>query len=202
MADPTEDPKPAGGKAARVVIPLVAALVGAGAGVGGMMFAGGGAKAEAPAAAEGEAPAEGEAAPAEGEAPAEGAAGEEGAAAAEGGEAKAEGAGAAGAKATASGESVITSVGSFTVNLRGSGGGRVLRIEVAVESTGAHAKALEARAAQIRDSIITAVSDYTWPELEGADGKVRLRDELLVRVNGITEPARVQRLYFTQFVVQ
>ncbi len=201
MADPTEDPKPAGGKAARVVIPLVAALVGAGAGVGGMMFVGG-SKAEAPAAAEGEAPAEGEAAPAEGEAAAEGEGGE-GEAAAEGeggGEAKAEGAGAA--KAALPGEAVITSVGSFTVNLRGSGGGRVLRLEVAVESSGAHAKALEARAAQIRDSIITAVSDYTWPELEGADGKVRLRDELLVRVNGITEPARVQRLYFTQFVVQ
>jgi flagellar FliL protein len=200
MADPTEDPKPAGSKAARVVLPLVAALVGAGAGVGGMMFAGGGTKPEAPAAAEGEAPAEGEAAPAEGEAAPAAEGGGEGAAAA--GEAKAEGAGAAGAKATAPGEAVITSVGSFTVNLRGSGGGRVLRIEVAVESTAGHAKTLEARAAQIRDSIITAVSDYTWPELEGADGKVRLRDELLVRVNGITEPARVQRLYFTQFVVQ
>lgn len=195
MADPTEDPKPAGSKAARVVLPLVAALVGAGAGVGGMMFAGGGSKPEAPAAAEGEAPAEGEAGPAP-----EG--GGEGAA--EGGEARAEDAeaGAVGAKATAPGEAVITSVGSFTVNLRGSGGGRVLRIEVAVESTAGHAKTLAARSAQIRDSIITAVSDYTWPELEGADGKVRLRDELLVRVNGITEPARVQRLYFTQFVVQ
>jgi flagellar FliL protein len=186
--------------AARVAIPLVAALVGAGAGVGGMMFAGG--SKAAPAAAEGEAPTEAgaEAAPAEGEAPAAeaGAEGAEGAAPAEGKEAKAEGA----AKSTLPGDAVITSIGSFTVNLRGSGGGRVLRIEVAVESTGAHAKALETRAPQIRDSIITAVSDYTWPELEGADGKVRLRDELLIRVNGITEPARVQRLYFTQFVVQ
>ena len=201
MADPTEDPKPAGSKAARVVLPLVAALVGAGAGVGGMMFAGGGSKPEATTAAEGEAPAEGEAAPAEGEAEPAAEGGGEGAA--EGGEAKAEGAAApGGAKATAPGEAVITSVGSFTVNLRGSGGGRVLRIEVAVESTAGHANTLTARSAQIRDSIITAVSDYTWPELEGADGKVRLRDELLVRVNGITEPARVQRLYFTQFVVQ
>jgi flagellar FliL protein len=193
MAD--EDPKPSSGMAAKLAIPLIAALVGGGAGVAGMMFMGG-SKAESKSGEEEPAAAEGEAAAAEGEAKAEGA----GEAKAEGaGEAKAEGAG--GAKEGISGP-VITSVGSFTVNLRGSGGGRVLRLEVSVESSAAHATILAGKSAQIRDSIITAVSDYTWSELEGTDGKVRLRDELLVRVNGITEPARVQRLYFTQFVVQ
>ncbi len=191
MAD--EDPKPSSGMVAKIAIPLVAALVGGGAGVAGMMFMGGGKAAPKEAEA---AEAEGEAAAPEGEAKAEGE-GEAKAEAAPEGEAKAAGT----AKEGATGP-VITPVGSFTVNLRGSGGGRVLRLEVSVESSAAHATILAGKSAQIRDSIITAVSDYTWSELEGTDGKVRLRDELLVRVNGITEPARVQRLYFTQFVVQ
>jgi flagellar basal body-associated protein FliL len=58
------------------------------------------------------------------------------------------------------------------------------------------------RSAQLRDSIITAVSDYTWSELEGAEGKTRLRDELISRVNAVVAPAAIGRLYFTQFVIQ
>ncbi len=189
MAEPTEETPPS--KAAKFAVPAIALLLGVGGGVGGAMMMGGGDKA----AAEGEAPAEGGEAPAEGgEAPAEG-----GEAPAEGGEgAPAEG---AAAKPPPTGASV-TNIGTFTVNLRGSGGGRVLRVEVQVETKAAHAESVTAKSAQIRDSIITAVSDYTWSELEGTDGKVRLRDELLTRVNGITAPTVVDRLYFTQFVVQ
>jgi flagellar FliL protein len=190
MAEPTEETPPS--KAAKFAVPAIALLLGVGGGVGGAMMMGGGDKP----AAEGEAPAEGgEAAAAEGgEAAAEG-----GEAAAEGGEgAPAEG---AAAKPPPTGASV-TNIGTFTVNLRGSGGGRVLRVEVQVETKAAHAESVTAKSAQIRDSIITAVSDYTWSELEGTDGKVRLRDELLTRVNGITAPTVVDRLYFTQFVVQ
>jgi flagellar basal body-associated protein FliL len=98
--------------------------------------------------------------------------------------------------------SAVTSLGTFTVNLRGGGGGRVLRIEVQVEGPTAQAETVAAKTAQIRDSIITAVSDYTWGELEGAGGKTRLRDELLARVNGAASPSQIERIYFTQFVVQ
>lgn len=98
--------------------------------------------------------------------------------------------------------SAVTSLGTFTVNLRGTGGARVLRLEVQVEGPAPEAETVTARAAQIRDSIITAVSDYTWAELEGAGGKTRLRDELLARVNGAAAPAAIERIYFTQFVVQ
>jgi flagellar basal body-associated protein FliL len=115
--------------------------------------------------------------------------------------AKADGEGSAAPKNVADG-SAVTSLSSFTVNLRGSGGGRVLRLEVQVEGPAAQADVVAAHTPQIRDSIITAVSDYTWSELEGADGKTRLRDELLARVNGAVQPAVIDRIYFTQFVVQ
>lgn len=102
----------------------------------------------------------------------------------------------------ANGKTAVTNLGTFTVNLRGSGGGRVVRMEVQLDSEGDDAKALSTKTPQLRDSVITAVSDYTWSELEGVDGKTRLRDELLARVNGIAAPSEVNALYFTQFVVQ
>ncbi|MCP4496703.1 MAG: flagellar basal body protein FliL, partial [Phycisphaeraceae bacterium] len=34
------------------------------------------------------------------------------------------------------------------------------------------------------------------------DGKTRLRDELLGRINTVLGTVRVDRIYFTQFVVQ
>ena len=97
---------------------------------------------------------------------------------------------------------VITNLKTFVVNLRSSGGGRVLRMEVQVESDKEVAPTLELQTPKLRDTILTAVSDYTFAELEGTDGKTRLRDELLTRVNGAIAPMTVSQVYFTQFVVQ
>ncbi len=95
----------------------------------------------------------------------------------------------------------ITNLGTFTVNLRGSGGGRVLRMEVQLDAPEGDAAALEQLTPKMRDAVFTAVSDYTWAELEGADGKIRLKDELLTRLNGIADPVVVRSIYLTQFVV-
>ncbi len=97
---------------------------------------------------------------------------------------------------------VITNLKSFVVNLRSSGGGRVLRLEIQVESAGDVAPVLEVSSPKVRDSIIAAISDYTFAELEGTDGKTRLRDELLTRINGVMAPMTIDQIYFTQFVVQ
>lgn len=185
-------------RVAKFALPLVALLVGTGLGFGtaelGLVSGGSGAataaRAEQTAEAE-EGAAAGEAAPAEGEAAPPGVDGEPTPSHGGGGTAAADVKG-----------SAITSLGTFTINLRGTGGGRVLRLEVQVEGPGAQAESIKARSAQLRDSIITAVSDYTWSELEGAGGKSRLRDELFARVNGAAAPSIVERIYFTQFVVQ
>ncbi len=150
---------------------------------------------------------------AEGEKPAEGH-GEEKPAEGHGEEKPAEGHGAAKAEPAAHGapatkplgavsavSPTVTTLGAFTVNLKGSGGGRVLRLEVAVDSDASTTDAVQMMTPQLRDSIITAVSDFTWSELEGTDGKTRLKDELLIRINGVTEPIRVDRVYLTTFVV-
>jgi len=88
----------------------------------------------------------------------------------------------------------------FTINLRGTGGGRVLRLEVAAEVDEA---VLTERMPVLRDAVVTLASDYTYNDLEGLDGKMRLRDELLARLNtSLEQEAKVKRVYFTNFTVQ
>jgi len=97
----------------------------------------------------------------------------------------------------------VHSLDKFTVNLRGTGGGRVLRLEVQVEVDEEDLPAVADRSPVLRDAVLTLASDYTYADLEGIDGKMRLRDELLARLNtSLEDDASVKRVYFTEFVVQ
>ncbi|MEN0062835.1 MAG: flagellar basal body-associated FliL family protein [Myxococcota bacterium] len=99
-------------------------------------------------------------------------------------------------------ERVMHSLGRFTVNLRGTGGGRVLRMEVQVEIDGTQQEMVEAKTPLLRDAVLTLASDYTFGDLEGLDGKMRFRDELLARLNSALSVSGIRRIYFTEFVVQ
>ena len=103
---------------------------------------------------------------------------------------------------TAEVTTAMTNLGSFTVNLRSSAGGRVLQMEIQVESDAENTEKIETRMPQLRDSVILLASDYSYDELEGIDGKFRLKDDIHARVNAVLEPINVQRVYFTEFVVQ
>ena len=96
----------------------------------------------------------------------------------------------------------MTNLGNFTVNLRDSAGGRVLQMEIQVESDKESVVKVEERMPQLRDSVILLASDYSYTELEGIDGKFRLKDDIHARVNAVLEPIQVRRVYFTEFVVQ
>lgn len=96
----------------------------------------------------------------------------------------------------------IVSLGDFIVNLRGTSGARVLRMQIQAMGSADAAVACTAQEAPVRDAILTLASDYTYTDLDGLDGKLRLRDELLRRVNAIIKPAKLENLYFTAFVIQ
>ncbi len=98
--------------------------------------------------------------------------------------------------------SEVLSLGQFTVNLRDSAGGRLLQMEQSVECKGDAAKLVPEREAQLRDAILMLASDYSFLELDGAQGRMRLRDEIHRRINRVLAPAEVDRVYFTSFVVQ
>jgi flagellar basal body-associated protein FliL len=108
-----------------------------------------------------------------------------------------------GKKVPVPGTRAVASLGTFTVNLRGNGGGRVLRAEVQLEVAAGDEETITDKKAMLRDAVLTLASDYTYPDLEGVEGKTRLRDELLGRVNSLLEgKPKVERVYFTEFVVQ
>lgn len=96
---------------------------------------------------------------------------------------------------------VVIPLEAFTVNLRGSSGGRVLRLEVQVEVESEDEMAILDGTPAMQDAIISLASDYSFAELEGIDGKMHFRDELLGRLNRVLDGPRVQRVYFTEFVV-
>jgi flagellar FliL protein len=172
---------------------VVLLLLGSGAGLGGAMLLGGGSSAEAS-----EGGGHGEAPSGHGEAPAEGG---HGAPAAEHGGGHGGGGGEDGPPVH-DGRTVV-SLGLFTVNLRGSGGGRVLRAEVQVEVDADEYLVVETRKAVLRDAIITLASDFSYTDLEGLDGKTHMRDELHGRLNAILGGhPKVEHVYFTEFVVQ
>ena len=93
-------------------------------------------------------------------------------------------------------------LGQFDINVHGTNGGRVLRMEISIEVTPAQKMAVEGQTPRLRDGVITLAGDYSYAELEGLDGKNNLRDELIGRLNALLSTPAVQELHFTQFVVQ
>lgn len=120
-------------------------------------------------------------------------------------------------------------VGSFLVNLRGTGGARTAHVEVWVELSnlpmrgekGMEDDPLLPDLTPLKDVVVRTLSDYTPGELEGLDGKTRVRDELHARMQGALrlgrgtpedeerpgfqrayQAVRVDRVYFTDFLVQ
>lgn len=93
-------------------------------------------------------------------------------------------------------------VGRVEVNLKDAHAGRVLEMHVQIEVNQSDATAAERATAALRDAVIVAVSDYTYEDLEGVDGKARLKDELTARFGVLLSNVRIERLYLTQFVVR
>lgn len=89
----------------------------------------------------------------------------------------------------------------FTINLRGGGGGRTLRMAVQMQSRARHQYELEDATPALRDAVLTLASDYTYGDIEGLDGKTRLKDDLLAAVVNVVDRESVERLYFTEFQV-
>jgi len=122
------------------------------------------------------------------------------------GEAAAEGAsgehGGTGKAAKGAPNKGLHDLGPFTINLRGSNGARVLRIQLWVQPVEPFAAEVANATTQLRSVAVLLVGDYSYHDLEGTEGKVRLRDELLAKMNQTLGRHMIDRIYFTEFVVQ
>lgn len=90
---------------------------------------------------------------------------------------------------------------TFVVNLSGSRGGKLAKINLEVEVTNAAVmEEIEKRKPQIRDLIIIILSSKTFEQVSTRQGKDALRDELKDTVNSFLTKGQIKRIYFTEFI--
>lgn len=92
----------------------------------------------------------------------------------------------------------------FIVNLNvGSKRPSFLKMTVSLELPGeAQIPAVESKLPRIRDSFQVYLRELRLEDLQGSAGIYRLREELLLRINKIVHPAKVNDILFKQILVQ
>jgi flagellar FliL protein len=91
----------------------------------------------------------------------------------------------------------------FVVNLNDPGGKRYLKTKISLEYTGAElTDELKLRQPQLRDVMLLLLSSKTLEDIQGTEGKIILRRELILRINQALQKGKIRNLYFTEFVIQ
>ena len=110
---------------------------------------------------------------------------------------------------TASGAAVRSDIGptvkpaDFTVRLRNTDVDRYVRLGMEIELAGDRDKQmLVAHMPQVRDAVITYLSDRTLEELRGSEGMNTMKETLRKTLAGMFPTIRVQGIYITEFVSQ
>lgn len=110
-------------------------------------------------------------------------------------------AGHAGASKDGKGKSVLFSMDPFVVNL--SEPGRYLKVTMQFETDGeSNQQVVTEKIPILRDVIITLISSQTYETASSPEGKLQLKDEILLRTNQVFGKEMFRNLYFTDFVMQ
>ncbi len=97
----------------------------------------------------------------------------------------------------------VFSLDPFVVNLNESRGNRYLKTTISLEMSDKELLSeLERREPQIRDMTLALLTSKNTRELQALEGKFRLREELISRVNAMLINGHIKRVYFTEFVIQ
>lgn len=118
------------------------------------------------------------------------------------------------------GSGIMYDLGTKIVNLAEPGGRRYLQVGVVLECLPLHAgyyqlegaareeaetealAELEALKPVLDDAVIGLLTSRTFAEIFTVEGKDRLKDELVAKVNGLLGRDQVAGVYFTEFLVQ
>ncbi len=91
----------------------------------------------------------------------------------------------------------------FVVNLQDNIGTRYLKLTMQLELEDSEAETeLKAQLPRIRDALIILLSSKNYSEIGVVEGKYRLRDEIVKRVNRLLKDSSIKGAYFTDFVIQ
>ncbi|BCS55818.1 flagellar basal body-associated protein FliL [Geobacter sp. SVR] len=118
-------------------------------------------------------------------------------------EAKAEGGHGTASAGEGGGASRMLALEPFIVNIYDGQELRYLKVKVEMEMAAPMAKTeIDERLAPIRDGILVLLSAKTLHDIQDAQGKNQLKEEILLTVNKLIPPGKVAKVYFTDFVVQ
>ncbi len=113
------------------------------------------------------------------------------------------------ADTSASASSKPQEYGSFTrmqglvINPADSGGERYLAVSLAFESkSNSVMQEIKRKKVVVRDATLSLLSEQTVDELANPDRRGALKKKLLKKINAILSSGTVDRLYFTEFVLQ
>ena len=91
----------------------------------------------------------------------------------------------------------------FVVNLAGSSGKRFLKVTVTMELSSPEVNPeFEENLQKITDSILVLLSSKSFEDVYSVQGKFKLKDEIVTRVNRFLVIGHVKDAYFTEFIVQ
>lgn len=95
----------------------------------------------------------------------------------------------------------IVPLETFIVNLAGSKGRRVAKVNIELEVSKLDVKnEIEGRQAQVRDIIIMILSSKTYEYVSTKEGKNQLRDEIKDTVNAFLSKGKIESVFFTEFI--
>lgn len=91
----------------------------------------------------------------------------------------------------------------FVVNLSDPGGKRYLKVVMSIELSSKELLVTAKNSTpEIRDQVINTLTQLSFSDVMTPDGKRKLRDTLIDKINEILKPSRISNLYFSEFVVQ
>ena len=100
---------------------------------------------------------------------------------------------------------IIFPLEAFIVNLmdKTGSGRRYLKVGIELEIGGEEdALILKGNTPQLKDTILLLLSSQTFKDINSLEGKLELKQALVSRINHVLGDAIVNRIYFTEFVVQ
>jgi flagellar FliL protein len=97
----------------------------------------------------------------------------------------------------------FVSLEPFIVNLASEGGKRYLKVSLQLE-LGKQETAQEVtnHMPQIKDTVITVLSSKSSDELLTVEGKFKLKEQIVTRVNTLLTTGVVKNVFFVEFVIQ
>lgn len=98
---------------------------------------------------------------------------------------------------------VFSELDALTVNPAGSNGRNFLQVKLGLEAQEeATFEELTSKEPVVRDAVLKILSSYSVEQLGRLEARDSLRTEIRSSINGILDEGEIQRLYFTQYVLQ